>query len=250
MCPPDGAPVRATGRPVPPRFHAYPWLALLYGICAIICVTGPHFLTGSSAASPRLSFLVLAEVGFWATLVAGFRVAFAMIDGMKSRRRAASVGVYLMALLLAALSAIVSRYDLMHFGIYLLAAIGCAALLPIDTRPGDENIAQFPLAVTTRLMALFPVGLGLSRFGIDLAARDGLGSLEVYIGVAAVGATSCILLLPIIMSWRTMAYFERPAGWTPARLSVGYSGATAIRILASGRSPSSARTPGRRQPDR
>jgi hypothetical protein len=225
--PPDGTPARGRGRRIPPRFRAYPALALLYGICAIICVTGPHLLAGSSS-NPRMSFLVLAEVGFWAALVAGFRVVFALIDGMRTRRRAASISVFVTALLLAALSAAISRYDLMHFGIYLLAAIGCAALLPIDTRPGHENLAQLPLAVTAGLMALFPVGLGLSQFGIDIAADNGVSALGVYLGVAVVGATSCILLLPIILRWRTMAYFDLPGAWGAARLSIGYSGATAI----------------------
>jgi MFS family permease len=219
---PDGAPSPRADREVPARFHAYPVLALLYGVCAIICITGPHFLTGG-VLEPRLSSVVLAEVGFWAALVAGGRIVFAIIDGMKSRRLAASIGVFMIALVLAILSATVSRYDLVHFGIYLLAAIGCAALLPIDTRPGHEHIAQFPIAVTVGLLALFPVGLGLSRFGVDIVARSGVSSFGVYLGVAIVGAVACMLLLPIILNWRTMAYFERPSARTVALPGTGYS---------------------------
>jgi hypothetical protein len=109
------------------------------------------------------------------------------------------------------LSVTVSRYDVMHIGLYLLAAVGCAALLPIDTRPGHEQLSVYPAAVAAGFWALFPAGLGLSRFGYDIAVRSGVGSLEFFLGVAAVGVAACLLLLPILLSWRTMGYFEQPA---------------------------------------
>ncbi|HUC21562.1 MAG TPA: hypothetical protein VMA73_02545, partial [Streptosporangiaceae bacterium] len=100
---------------------------------------------------------------------------------------------------------------LMHAGLYLLAAIGCAALLPIDTRPGNEYVAVFPLAVTAGILALFPAGIGLSRFGYDIMTRTGLSPFELFLSVALVGAAACVLLLPIILGWRTIGYFDTPA---------------------------------------
>ena len=210
--PPDGEPGQRASRPVPGRLRAYPALAILYGLCAVICLTAPHYLTGRVPSSHHLHFLELAEVGFWAALVAGGRVVFAIIDGMRSRQHLASIGVFMIGIVLLLLSVALTRYDMMHIGIYLLAAIGCASLLPIDSRPGDEHIAAFPVAVTFGLMVVFPVGLGFSRFIYDDIQRDGISPFEVYATVALLGVTACVLLLPIILSWRTMGYYDVPLG--------------------------------------
>jgi hypothetical protein len=216
--PPDGAPMRLAGRPVPTRFfRAYPALALLYGICAIICLTA-YLHPPGSAPLVHLNILVLAEVGFWAALINGARVAFAIIDGMSARRHAASMGVFTIAIVVLILSAVFTRYALMHIALYLLAGISCAALLPIDTRPGNEHISLFPHAIAGGIMALFPVGLGLSRYLYDIFAAIGVSPFAVFIGLAVVGVLVCILLLPIMLSWSTMGYFEQPA-WRNADLS-------------------------------
>ncbi|HUB42826.1 MAG TPA: hypothetical protein VMA72_28565 [Streptosporangiaceae bacterium] len=229
LCAPvDGLRALRTNRRVPVRFRVYPGLALLYGLCAVACLTAPHYLTGPLPSARHLHFLVLIEVAFWAALVQGCRVVFGIIDGMKSRQHVANIGVFMIAVVVFALSFSISRYSLMLVGIYLLAAVGCAALLPIDTRPGHEHLSAFPLAVTAGLLALFPAGLGLSRYGYNIAASDGVSSLELFLGVAAVGAAACLLLMPVLMNWRTMAYFEQPAISDAQPPSAGHSGATAM----------------------
>jgi MFS family permease len=229
LCAPvDGLRAQRANRRVPVRFRIYPGLALLYGLCAVACLTAPHYLTGPLPSARHLHVLALIEVAFWAALVQGSRVVFGIIEGMKSRQHVASIGVFTIAIVIFVLSITISRYDLMHVGIYLLAAIGCAALLPIDTRPGHEHLSAFPLAVTAGLLALFPAGLGLSRYGYDIAASDGVSSLELFLSVAAVGAAACLLLLPILLNWRTMAYFEQPATSHAQPPSAGHSGAAAM----------------------
>ena len=208
--PPDGTPTRRPDRPLPPRFRAYPGLALLYGVCAIICISAAQSVP-ASASPGHFRFLVLVEVGFWAPLVFAGRVVFALIDGMESRQYTASLGVFMIAIVLLVLSISLTRYDMMHVGIYLLSVIGCAALLPIDTRPGNEYLAAYPLTVTVGLMVLFPLVLGLSRLMYRRFAVMGISPVEVFIGAAVLGAVACILLLPIILSWPTMGYFDRPA---------------------------------------
>ncbi len=241
--PPDGAPARLLNRPVPGRFRAYPGLALLYGICAVVCLTAPHYLTGRVPSSHHLHLLELAEVGFWAALVVGGRVVFGIIDGMKSRQHLANIGVFMVGIILLALSVAMTRYALMHIGIYVLAAFGCAALLPIDTRPGNEHMAAFPLAVAVGLMVVFPVGLGLSRFAYDDVQRGGLSPFEAFISVAVVGATACILLLPTILAWHTLGYFELPLGGNSRLAALRQSGAgDSPDALAAGL-PSHPRTP-------
>ncbi|HUB41463.1 MAG TPA: hypothetical protein VMA72_21685 [Streptosporangiaceae bacterium] len=209
--PPDGAPPRRAERRVPARFNVYPGLALLYGLCAVACLTAPRYLTGVVPNVSHLPLLVIMESAFWAALVQACRVAFAIIDSMKSWQQVANISVFLVAIFLLVVSFTLTRYDLMHAGLYLLAAIGCAALLPIDTRPGNEYVAVFPLAATAGVFALFPAGMGLSRFGYDIVTRAGVSSFWIFIGLAVIGAIACIVLMPIIMSWPTMGYFDRPA---------------------------------------
>jgi MFS family permease len=207
--PPDGAPRRAD-RQIPTRLRAYPGLALLYGVCAIVCISASQsFPAGTSPG--HFPLLVLVEVGFWAALVIAGRVVFAMIDGMESRQYTASIGVFMIAIVLLILSIFLTRYDIMHVGIYLLAIIGCAALLPIDTRPGNEYIAGYSLVVTVALIVFFPMLLGFSRLMYRRFAAMGISPVEVFIGAAVLGAAACLLLLPIILSWPTMGYFDRPA---------------------------------------
>jgi MFS family permease len=235
--PPDGAPPRRAERSVRARFHAYPGLALLYGLCAVACITAPRYLTGMVPSGSHLRLLVTMEAAFWAALVQGVRVVFGIIDGMKSRQQVANIGVFMVGIVLLALSATLSRYDLMHAGIYLLAAIGCAALLPIDTRPGNEYVAVFPLAVTAGVFALFPAGLGLSRFGYDIVTRAGISSLGIFLGLALLGAAACIVLLPIIMSWPTMGYFDRPAAQSAGPLGTWHSGGAGTASAVSAPAP-------------
>jgi hypothetical protein len=208
--PPDGTPTRHSDRPVPTHFRAYPGLALLYGVCAIVCITASQSVP-AGALPGHFRLLVLVELGFWAPLVLACRVVFALIDGMQSRQYAASLGVFMIAIVLLVLSHLLTRYDMMHVGIYLLSVIGCAALLPIDTRPGNEYVAAYPLAVTVGLTVLYPIVLGFSRLMYGTFASIGISPVEVFIGAAVLGAAACILLLPIILSWHTMAYFDRPA---------------------------------------
>jgi MFS family permease len=224
----EGPRARRENRRVPVRFRLYPALALLYGLCAVACLTAPHYLTGPVPSARHLHFRVLVEVAFWAALVQGSRVAFAIIDNMKSRQLAASIGVFMIAIVVFVLSVTVSRYDLMHTGLYLLAAVGCAALLPIDTRPGHEHLAVYPAAVAAGLWALFPAGVGLSRLGYDIVIGSGVSSLAVFLSIALVGVAACILLLPIILKWHTMAYFEQPASRHFMPPGAGQSGAAAM----------------------
>jgi hypothetical protein len=221
--PPDGAPVPHPGEKIPARFRVYPGLALLYGICAVALITGPQYLTGKDAHF-QLHFLVLAEVAFWPALLVGSRVVFAIIDNMASRQHAASIGFFMIAIVLLALSMAVTNYAVMHVALYLLVGIGIAALLPVDTRPGQEHIAIFPLAVAAGLIGLFPAGVGLSRSGVDMMNNIGMSVFEVFIGLAVLGAAACILLLPIILRWQTMGYFDRPAVRTAAPAGTGHSG--------------------------
>ena len=229
LCAPlEGPPVQRENRRVPVRFRLYPGLALLYGLCAVACLTAPRYLTGPVPSARHLHFRVLVEVAFWAALVQAGRVVFAHIDNMTSRQQAASFGVFMIAIIVLVLSVTVSRYDVLHIGLYLLAAVGCAALLPIDTRPGHEQLSVYPAAVAAGFWALFPAGLGLSRFGYDVAVRSGVGSLEFFLGVALVGVAACLLLLPILLSWRTMGYFEQPARRHVVPPGAGQSGAAAM----------------------
>ena len=241
--PPEGRPARQRDWLIPAGLRAYPGLALLYGACAVICITAPPHVTGS-ASHIHFSLLVLAEVAFWAAMMQGFRVVFAIIDGMRSGQRAANVGIFIIAIIVLALSHTMGRYDVMHAGLYLLAAVGCAALLPIDARPGHEQIALVPLAVTGGLIALFPVGLGLSRYGYDVVARAGMTPLEEFLGVAGVGAVACMLLLPVIRNWRTLEYFEQPAGRNPGAPHLGYS-----RVAAMPSAPAESGVPPPRVPE-
>jgi len=245
--PPDGAPTRRSDRPVPPRFRAYPGLALLYGVCAIICISASQSIP-ASASPGHFRFLVLVEVGFWAPLVFACRVVFALIDGMESRQYTASLGVFMIGIVLLLLSFFLTRYDMMHAGIYLLSVIGCAALLPIDTRPGNEYVAAYPLTVTVGLMVLFPIVLGLSRLMYRRFALMGISPMEVFIGAAVLGAAACVLLLPIILSWPTMGYFDRPvvrsAGPAGAEVPGGLSAPAPRRPSDQPEDASGSREPG------
>jgi hypothetical protein len=235
--PPDGAPARHAERPVPARFHAYPGLALLYGLCVVACLTAPRYLIGTVPSASHLHLLVIAEAAFWPALVQVCRVVFAIIDSMKSWQQVANMSVFMVAVLLLVLSFALSRYDMMHAGLYLLAGVGCAALLPIDTRPGNENVAVFPLAVTAGVFALFPAGIGLSRFGYDIVTRAGISSLGVFLGLALVGVAACVVLLPIIMSWPTMGYFDRPAARSAGPPCNGHSGGAGMSVALSAPRP-------------
>jgi MFS family permease len=245
--PPDGRPTRRSDRPVPARFRAYPGLALLYGVCAIVCISASQSVP-ASASPGHFRLLVLVEVGFWAPLVFACRVVFALIDGMKSRQYTASLGVFMIGIALLILSVFLTRYDMMHAGIYLLSVIGCAALLPIDTRPGNEYVAAYPLAVTVGLMVLFPLVLGLSRLMYSRFASVGISPMEVFLGAAVLGAVACILLLPIILNWPTMAYFDRPvvrsAGPAGAEVAGGVSAPAPRRPSDHPEDSSGVRKPG------
>jgi hypothetical protein len=205
-----GAVIRPSRRRVPARFRAYPALVLAYAICVIICVTWPRPASGN-APSVQLKFTVLVEGAFWAALVVFGRVLFAYMDGRKSWRVASIVPFLLIAAVILA-GLLLPRYGLAQVGSYLLAALACAALLPLNVRPGAEHLAVLPLAVTGGIAAMFPIWIGLARPGYQGLQR-GMSSLGIFITLAALGATVSLLLWPIMSRWPALAV---PTKETPA----------------------------------
>jgi hypothetical protein len=203
------ASVRLPRRRVPARFRIYPVLALLYGIALIMCLTWPS-ADAASASHVHLTFVLLVEGAFWAALVVFGRVLFALADDNMSWH-AMSMALFGLVAVAVLVGVTVPWYGLVQAGIYLLAAIACAAFMPLHVRPGAEHLAVLPLAVTGGIAMLFPVGLGLAPAGFHALASGGISQFDVFIGFAIVGAGVGLVLWPVMRGWPAAAYAGRPA---------------------------------------
>jgi hypothetical protein len=189
--------LRNPGKRVPGRVKAYVLVAYLAVAAAVICVAWSQVgMMGPVTA--RIAPRVLGLGAFWAALAVLARAAFLAIDIRASWRREASLGLFLLPALVTALGLVIGRPETTLIGIFLLAAVVCAALLPPESQLTERQLVVLPLVLGAGVIGIYPVAIALARpsLGGLLSSGATLPGIFMVTGVAAIVASlTCAVLI-------------------------------------------------------
>jgi MFS family permease len=183
------------------RFSLYAVFAMAYAVCAAVLViwselrvaTPPGVLTPAQltasvhmANSPPELHATIAYATFWGATLAAGRVGFAAVDRWRSGR-ARMAGYLLPIAVLAALIAagmLTHQLALSTFAVFILAALGCAALLPLTISFTQKDVTAISAALAGGVIA-YQLGYGLVAAGVRPHEASG-GRAFAMFGMAAV----------------------------------------------------------------
>jgi hypothetical protein len=188
-----------------------------------------------------IGYRVFMLGAFWAPLAVLARAGFSAIDLHASWRRAASLGLFLPPVVVTVTGLAIGRAETAVIGIFLLAAVVCAALLPPERQLTERQLVVLPLVIGAGIIGIYPVALALARPTLAGLRASGapLPMIFAVAGVVAIVAgMGCARLNAfggehagqLGSSWA--AQRGTPAATRSDTLTVG-SGATADRHLPS-----------------
>ena len=183
--------LRDPAKPVPARVKAYVLVAFLAFAGVIMCVAWSQ-VGMIGPVTGRIGTRVLGLGAFWAAMALFARAAFTAIDIHASWRRAASLGMFLLPVLVTVIGLAIGRAETTVTGIFLLAAVACAALLPPESQLTQEQLVMLPLVLGAGIIAIYPVAVALARPSLT-ALRSSGASLPVTFAVTDIVAIAATL---------------------------------------------------------
>jgi len=209
----DAAMQRSASR-VPGRVKLYQSLVILYGLCALLAVawSQPH---AYGPVYPYLTFKVLVLGAFWAAVMLAARVLFAVLDQLP-KAGLATVGIFAFVAGMEVAALITRDYSLARISIWVLAALACAALLPIRPLTGREDLTTISAALAGGIAILCPLELGLGRASLTTMLRSGLNLLPVFSILGIVGVAASVLLLRALLKPSPDLHLRKSRGDAPS----------------------------------
>jgi MFS family permease len=196
----DAAMLPVVPRP-PARAKLYDLLVIVFSLCAVMCVAWSQPKASGSAQS-YLTFRALVLGAFWAALVMLARVLFAALDQTMAAGLA-SAAIFGGTAGVAVSTVIAHDYALARIGIWVLAALACAALLPLRSRAGTEDLTTHSIVLAGCIAILYPLGLGIARASFTTVRQDGISPLTLFGIVVIVGAAASLPLLRVLSPLRS-----------------------------------------------
>jgi MFS family permease len=182
------------------RFSLYAVFAMAYAICAAVLVIWselrvarpPGVLTPTQltaavhmANSPPELHATIAYATFWGATLAAGRVGFAAVDRWRSGRARMAGHLLPIAVLgtLIAVGMFTHHLALSTFAVFILAALGCAALLPLTISFTQKDVTAISAALAGGVIA-YQLGYGLVAAGMRPHEASG-GRAIMMFGMAA-----------------------------------------------------------------
>jgi MFS family permease len=185
------------------QFLLYAVFAMAYAVCAAVLViwselrvaTPPGVLTPAqltaaihvSSTEPPLHTSI-AFATFWGATLAAGRVALAIIDRWRSelaRMAGYLVPIVVLAVLMA-VGVFTHHLGLSTFAVFILAALGCSALLPLSISFTQRDVTAISAALAGGVIA-YQIGYGLVAGGFRPHAASGAGAMAMFVGAALIG---------------------------------------------------------------
>jgi hypothetical protein len=256
------------------RFLLYAVFAMAYAICAAVLViwselrvarppgvlTPPAQLTAAvhvSSAAPNLHTSI-AFATFWGATLAAGRVGFAAVDRWRSPT-ARMVGYLAPIALLAGLMAagmLTNHLGMSTFAVFILAALGCSALLPLSLSFTQRDVTAISAALAGGVIA-YQIGYGLVASGFRPHEASGGRALAMFGGAAVIGLIVAGLSFAVVRGRSAMPEWTAPGradqrsllrgeqglrgGSDPGHRAEGRPGARAVCEMA-GQVPRKSRT--------
>jgi MFS family permease len=198
------------------QFLLYAVFAMAYAVCAAVLVIWselrvakpPGVLTPAQlTAAVQMSstgqalHTSIAFATFWGATLAAGRVALAIIDRWRSelaRMAGYLVPIVVLAILMA-IGVFTHHLGLSTFAVFILAALGCSALLPLTISFTQRDVTAISAALAGGVIA-YQLGYGLVAGGLRPHVSSGPGSMEFFGGAAVIGLVVSALSFIIVRS--------------------------------------------------
>jgi hypothetical protein len=196
------------------RFLIYSVCAMFYAVCASIIVIWSQFMVAVPAGGATHLHLVAAVKlahsgsGFhtsvalascWGATLAAGRVMFAAVDRWRSAR-ARAAGYLLPMLVLAGLIAAgvgSHQFILARIAVFLLAGVGCSALLPLHIGFSQKDVTAVSAALAGGIVA-YQLAYDFVANGLRPSLTPGSGALAIFAIAALIGLVMSALSLTMI----------------------------------------------------
>jgi hypothetical protein len=129
---------------------------------------------------------------FWAALTILAAAAFSAIDLRPSWRRTATLGLFFLPALVTVTGLAIGQDETTVIGIFLLAAVACAALLPPASQLTQQQLLALPLTVGAGIIAIYPVTIALARPSLN-GLRSSGATLPVTFAVTTIVAIAALV---------------------------------------------------------
>ncbi len=204
--------LRNPAKRIPARAKAYILVAFLAVAAVVICVAWSQVgLMGPETDS--IGSRVLGLGAFWAALAVLARAAFSAIDMRASCRRQASLGLFLLPALVTVIGLAIGQAETAVVGIFLLAAVACAAFLPPESQLTERQLVMLPLVVGAGIIGIYPVAIALARPSLN-GLRSSGATLPMTFAVTGIVAIAAAMICAGLIASRR-AYPGQ--GGTPAQ---------------------------------
>jgi MFS family permease len=229
---PDAARSCALSHPakrVPVRVKAYTPVALIAVAAVVICVAWSQArMIGSDPDGIGTRALGLGA--FWAALTVLAVAAFSAIDLRPSWRRSATLGLFFLPAVVTVVGLAIGQAETAVVGIFLLAALACAALLPPASQLTQRQLLALPLTVGAGIIAIYPVTIALARPSLSGLRSSGV-TLPVTFAVTGIVAIAAFLICVGLIASRR-AYPDQGGTLGPAEseATAATHGATAAAL--------------------
>jgi hypothetical protein len=197
---------------VPVRVKLYLLVAFLTVAGVVICVAWSQ--AGMIGRDPdAIGARVIGLGAFWAAIAVLARASFSAIDLRASWRRTATLGLFFLPAVVTLTGLATGTAETTVVGIFLLAAVACAAVLPPVSQLTQRQLVVLPLAVGVGIIGIYPVAIALAR--PSLADFHGTGAtLPMIFAVPDIAAIAASLVCAGLIACRR-AYPDR-GGTLPA----------------------------------
>jgi hypothetical protein len=192
--------LRNPSKRVPARVKAYLLAVFLAAGAVVMCVAwsqvgmmGPD----TDSIGPK----VLGLGAFWPALALLACAAFSAIDLHAPFRRAASLGLFLLPMVVTVIGLAIGRAETAVVGIVLLAAVACAAFLPPVSQLTERQLVVLPLAVSAGVTGIYPVAIALARPSLAGLLSSG-ATLPVIFAVSGIVAILAALACARLIAFR------------------------------------------------
>lgn len=182
---------------LPARFWTFSAFALLYGICETMNGNWASvYMKTQLGATTAVASLALTV--FWATVTAG-RVFFVALDKWIPARTIFRILPLVVAAAFVGTASVQHAHPLLGILAFVMAGLGCSALLPLVISFGQEELTTVAASVAGGLICVYQVGYGIAAFGVGpLQSWAGLRLETIYGGTAAVALVMAMLSFVLV----------------------------------------------------
>jgi hypothetical protein len=213
--------LRNPSKHVPGRVKAYVPVAFLGVAAVVICVAWSQ--TGMIGRDPDgIGTRVFGLGAFWAALAVLAHAGVSAIEMRASWRRTAGLAMFVVPGLVTVIGLAIGQVETAVVGIFILAAVVCAAFLPPMSQLTERQLVMLPLVLGAGIIAIYPVAIALARPSLS-GLRSSGATLPVTFAVTTIVAIAAVMTCAGLIASRR-AYPDQ--GGTPRATEAGATAAT------------------------